>query len=124
MANKQLSLSKEGKDLLDIVTSDLSIDRPLTIKVALAKALSSTMTVSVDTSSVPKWSIPEGIIKNEDYLLFKHLIFEHESRALDDSELNKQFLFLIEKGIRILNKEIRSKNSLQDSRSAILPKQA
>ncbi|MEW9502604.1 DndE family protein [Jeotgalibacillus marinus] len=124
MANKKLNLSKDGKEMLDGISADLNLERPLTIQVALGKGLSSPMTISVDTSSTPKWTIPEGIIKNNEYLLFKHLIIEQEQKNLNDQELNKQFIFLIERGLRILNKELRSKNSLQDSRIAILPKKA
>lgn len=40
MSNKRMSLSEEGKTILDTLTEVLEVDRPMGVKVALSKGIS------------------------------------------------------------------------------------
>ncbi|GGC76484.1 hypothetical protein GCM10007216_03800 [Thalassobacillus devorans] len=119
MANKKLSLSKEGKDLLEQAVVSLDLERALVIKMALAKGLSYKDDFEFDTSSSPKWTIPD-IIKNNEYLMFKHLIISKSKQPLEDEYVQSQMQYYIEKGIRVIGQELDNKNSLEDSRFVII----
>ena len=120
MANKKLNLSKEGKELLEEVKDSLDLERALVLKVALAKGISSEEEFKFDMTSSPKWTIPDNIIKDNEFLMFKHLIISKNSTSFEDNELQNKILFYIEKGVRVLNNELNEKNSLEDSRLVIL----
>ncbi|WP_079478857.1 DndE family protein [Halobacillus salinus] len=120
MANKKMSLSKDGKELLDELTYSLDLDRPLVIKMALAKGISTSESIDFDYSSTPKWTIPENIIRNEEFLMFKHLVISNKGKELSEDDLNKSMSYFIEKGVRVLNDSVNNKNSLEDSRFVIL----
>ncbi|MYL21997.1 hypothetical protein GLW04_19165 [Halobacillus litoralis] len=120
MSNKKMNLSYEGKQLLENTIDSLDLERATVIKVALAKGISAKDEFEFDSTSTPKWTIPEGLIKDTEYLMFKQLIIEKEKKTLNDLEIQNYFLKYIEKGIRILNMNINSKNSLEDTRFVII----
>ncbi|KAB7707116.1 hypothetical protein F9802_08885 [Bacillus aerolatus] len=120
MSNRKMNLSKDGKDILDLAEAELELERPLVIKVALAKGLSSEEQTIVDASSTPKWTIPDNIIKNEEFLMFKHLIIHKANKPLNEEDVHKQMIFYIEKGLRLLKQSFQQKGSISDSRLAIL----
>ncbi|WP_102706489.1 hypothetical protein [Terribacillus saccharophilus] len=120
MANRRLNLSKEGKDLLESIAVSLDIERVNAIKLSLAKGLASDNQDQIDTSSTPKWLIPDGIIKDKEFLMFKHLVIHKAGTVLNEDDIQKRMLFYIEKGIRVIHQDLKNKNSLDDSRFVIL----
>ncbi|KKK39220.1 hypothetical protein WQ57_05510 [Mesobacillus campisalis] len=122
MSNRRMSLSEEGKEILDRLADSLEIERPMAVKVALAKGLSISNGPILEDfpDGKNKWVIPDGIIKDKEFLLFKHLIINEVNNPLDDSDLHKHMLLYIEKGLRILKIELTNKTSMEDPRLAIL----
>ncbi|MFC2947981.1 hypothetical protein [Virgibacillus sediminis] len=119
MANRKLSLSKEGKDILEKAVVSLDLERALVVKMSLAKGIAHKDDVQFDTNSTPKWTIPD-IIKNNEFLMFKHLIISKNRETVEEEELYGLMQFYIEKGIRVIGKELDNKNSLEDSRFVII----
>lgn len=122
MSNKRMALSEEGKTILDTLTEVLEVDRPMGVKVALAKGLSSANgpVTEVYMSGKNKWTIPDGIIKEKEFLLFKHLIINEVNLPLDEDELQRHMLSFIEKGLREINQLIVNKTSMEDLRLTLL----
>lgn len=122
MANKKMNLSGSGKEILDTLNEYLEIDRPLGVKIALAKGLSlSDNNINFDTNDGKnKWTIPDNIIRDKEYLLYKHLIIEEVKRPLNEDEINNFMLHFIEKGLRIIKEEINNLSSMEDYRINVL----
>ena len=99
----------------------LEIERPQTIKIALAKGISiSNGPITEDYSGGKnKWVIPEGIIKDKEFVLFKHLIINEMEKPLNEEELHKHMLAYIEKGLRQLQIILKEKTSMEDFRLSI-----
>ncbi|ALC90597.1 hypothetical protein AM500_12985 [Bacillus sp. FJAT-18017] len=121
MANRRMSLSEQGKEILDLLTDALEIDRPMAVRIGLAKGISiSTGQVNEDFAGGNKWTIPDGIIKDKEYLLFKHLIISEVKKPLTEDELHKHMILFIEKGLRKLKLDLDNKSSLEDFRLSVL----
>ena len=122
MANRRMSLSEEGKTILDKMVNILEVERPMAVKIALAKGISvSKEPVEEEyTGGKNKWTIPDGIIKDKEFLLFKHLIINEVNTALDEDLLNKHMLAYIEKGLRTMENLLKNKTSMEDFRITIL----
>ncbi|MBS4205478.1 hypothetical protein [Lederbergia citrea] len=122
MANRRMTLSGEGKILLDKIADSLDIERPMAVKVALAKgiATSNGPVQDIINDSQPKWTIPDNIIKDKEFLLFKHLIINEINSPLNEDELHKHMLAFIEVGVRRLNEDLESKPSIEDFRLSII----
>lgn len=123
MSNRKMSLSEDGKNKLDVIMDALEVERPMAIKIALAKgiALSDGPVLENYYSSKNKWTIPDNIIKDKEFLLFKHLILkEVNTSSLNEDELHKHILAFIEKGLRLLHGELNNKTSMEDFRISIL----
>ncbi|MGG3563175.1 hypothetical protein ABES03_16405 [Neobacillus rhizosphaerae] len=122
MANRRMSLSQRGKEILDKIAETLEIDRPMAVKIALAKGISISTgpVLEVYDGGQDKWTIPDNIIKDKEFLLFKHLIINEVNLALDEPDLNKHMLAFIEKGLRRLNDDLKNKTSMEDFRLTIL----
>ena len=122
MSNRRMSLSGEGKKILDHVADSLELGRPMTVKVALAKGLAVSNGPISDEfpDGKNKWVIPEGIIKDKEFILFKHLIINEVGTPLNDVELHKHMLSYIEIGLRSLKTGMDEKASMEDVRLAIL----
>lgn len=122
MANRRMALSGEGKEILEKLAISLEIERPMAVKVALAKGISVSDGPVTEKYSGDgdKWDIPVGIIKDKEFLLFKHLIINEIGIPLNDEELHKHMLTFIEKGLRAINDELENKTSMEDVRLAIL----
>ena len=120
MANRRMLLSAEGKEILDTLTAALELDRPTVVHIALAKGIASDETPIKEFDTKNKWTIPDNIIKERDFLLFKHLIIQKADRTLDDDELHKEMIILIENGLRIMQHLNDNKTSMQDLRLLIL----
>lgn len=122
MANRRMNLSGQSKETLDLLCEHIECERPLAIKIALAKGISKAngmVTPSIDHSK-PKWTIPDSIIREKDYLLFKHLIINEISEQLSEDKINEYMLLYIEYGLNIIKKEMEDLTSLEDYRLAIL----
>jgi hypothetical protein len=122
MANRRMSLSQNGKEILDKIAETLEVDRPMAVKIALAKgiAISNGAVMEVFDGGHDKWIIPDNIIKDKEFLLFKHLIINEVNSPLDESELHKHMLAFIEKGLRRLDEDLMNKTSMEDIRLTIL----
>ncbi|MFJ7859080.1 hypothetical protein ACIQZM_14425 [Peribacillus sp. NPDC097206] len=117
-----MSLSEEGKIILDQIMDSLEVERPFAVKIALAKGISKSDSMITEEYSggKNKWTIPDNIIKDKEFLLFKHLIINEVKTSLDDENLHKHMIAFIEKGLRILKKELEEKTSIEDYRITIL----
>ena len=123
MGNSKFNITKEAKDIIDSIKVILEIDdTPSIIKLALAKGIA-TCDPSAAIEKVNGdgyWLVPENIIRDKDYLLFKHLIINEYQTIISDQEINKYFAFLIEKGARELQQREQNKTSFEDIYVAIL----
>ncbi|MCZ8538304.1 hypothetical protein M9R32_13995 [Paenisporosarcina quisquiliarum] len=122
MSNRRMNLSEEGKKILDLIVEILEVERPMAVKVALAKGISVSNGPVLETfsNSKNKWTIPDNIIKDKEYLLFKHLILNEVQKPLDEEHLHQHMLLFIEKGLHTLKHEYEGKTSLEDFRLSIL----
>lgn len=122
MSNRRMTLSEDGKKILDTIADVLEVDRPMAIKIALAKGLAiSNGPVFEDFSlGSNKWTIPDNIIKGKEFLLFKHLIINEVKASLTEEQLHKHMAAFIEKGLRRLNEDLKNKSSIEDFRLIIL----
>ena len=123
MGNSKFNITKEAKDIIDSMKVILEIDdTPTIIKLALAKGVA----ICDPSITIEKvngdgyWLVPENIIRDKDYLLFKHLIINEYKTIISDQEINKYFAFLIEQGAKELKKIEQNKTSFEDLHVAIL----
>ncbi|UTG82727.1 hypothetical protein [Bacillus paranthracis] len=122
MANRRMNLSGTGKETLDLLCEVLEIDRPQGIKIALAKGIANTTGKINDDfkDGKSKWTIPDNIIKDKEFLLFKHLIINEMQVALNEDEITQSMLLYIEYGLKIIKQEIDNLSSLEDYRIIVL----
>ena len=90
MANKRMTLSEEGKVLLDNLTEQLDFERVFVIHLALAKGLqiSNGIPREMIHKGSKKWTIPDNIIKENHFTLFKYLIQNEAQEPLDNEQLH------------------------------------
>lgn len=102
--NKKMTLSGEGKSILDDLAEQLSLDRPMVIHIALAKGLQKIEGIPGLTydKGTNKWTIPDNIIKEDNFLLFKYLIQNEAGKPINNDELHEYMNNLIEFGLREL----------------------
>jgi len=83
MSNRRMNLSEDGKKILDLIVEVLEVERPMAVKIALAKGISVSNGPVLDefANSKNKWTIPDNIIKDKEYLMFKHLIINEVQRG-------------------------------------------
>ncbi|PEQ46979.1 hypothetical protein [Bacillus cereus] len=122
MANRRMTLSGTGKETLDLLCEVLEIDRPQGVKIALAKGIANaTGKINDDfKDGKNKWTIPDNIIKDKEFLLFKHLIINEMQVALNEDEITQSMLLYIEYGLKIIKQEIDNLSSLEDYRIIVL----
>lgn len=122
MANRRMNLSGTGKETLDLLCEVLEIDRPQGVKIALAKGIANaTGKINDDfKDGKNKWTIPDNIIKDKEFLLFKHLIINEIHVALNEDEITQSMLLYIEYGLKIIKQEIDNLSSLEDYRIIVL----
>ncbi|MDM5237877.1 hypothetical protein [Bacillus cereus] len=122
MANRRMNLSGTGKETLDLLCEVLEIDRPQGIKIALSKGIANaTGKINDDfKDGKNKWTIPDNIIKDKEFLLFKHLIINEMQVALNEDEITQSMLLYIEYGLKIIKQEIDNLSSLEDYRIIVL----
>lgn len=122
MANKRMYLSGTGKEILDLLSEALEIERPQAIQIALAKGIKKAHINIQDQfkDDKDKWTIPDNIIKDREYLLFKHLIINEVNASLSEDQVNQYLLLYIEHGLRNIKEEMVNLSSLEDYRIVIL----
>ncbi|KIV56075.1 hypothetical protein AM501_20605 [Aneurinibacillus migulanus] len=122
MSNRRMNLSGTGKEILEQLCETLEIERPQGIKLALAKGIAkATGRIKVEfKDSKPKWTIPENIIRDREFLLFKHLIINELQTPLNEEEVNQNMLLYIEYGLKIIKEDIENLSSMEDYRIKIL----
>ncbi|GFR37190.1 hypothetical protein PRECH8_04860 [Insulibacter thermoxylanivorax] len=116
MANRKFVLSKEATELLDRVIVELNIPRPEALRLALAKGL-----VDAALDEIPQqlegggFEVPHGVIaKDDDYVMYKHLIIEKLHKPIDDKDIDPYMHKLIEAGLRIMGNEMDQLSSLDN----------
>ncbi|MCM3741906.1 hypothetical protein M3210_16760 [Oceanobacillus luteolus] len=122
MSNRKMTLSEKGKSMLDDLTEQLELDRPFVLQVALAKGIqisSGAPSTSYDKGS-KSWTIPDNIIKDDNFTLFKYLIQNEAKKPIDNQELHDYMIRFIESGLRELSRTSQEKTSMEDLRIAIL----
>ncbi|HDX9588869.1 TPA: hypothetical protein ROX98_001833 [Bacillus pseudomycoides] len=122
MANRRMNLSGTGKEILDLLCEVLEIDRPQGVKIALAKGIAKANGKIEDDfkDEKTKWTIPDNIIKDKEFLLFKHLIINELQNPLNEDAIHQSMLMYIEYGFRIIKREIDNLSSLEDYRITVL----
>lgn len=122
MANKRMNLSGTGKEILESLCDLLEIKRPLGIKIALAKGIAQSegMITESFNDNKPKWTIPDNIIRDKEYLLFKHLMINKLQKSLNEDQIDQHMLSYIEYGLRVIQQEVDSMSSIEDYRLKIL----
>lgn len=122
MANRRMNLSGTGKEILDLLCEVLEIDRPQGVKIALAKGIAKANGEIEDDfkDGKTKWTIPDNIIKDKEFLLFKHLIINELQNSLNEDEIHQNMLMYIEYGLRIIKREVDNLSSLEDYRIIVL----
>ncbi|KRF01091.1 hypothetical protein ASG89_26140 [Paenibacillus sp. Soil766] len=123
MSNRKRNLSGSGKEILESLCDALEIERPLALKIALAKGITQGVKnegLEQFKDNKDKWTIGEGLIKDKDYILFKHLIINEQNQALNDDEVSDFFLLYIEVGLRVIKRNLTDQTSLEDFRIKIL----
>ena len=91
-------------------------------KIALAKGIANaTEKINDDfKDGKTKWTIPDNIIKDKEFLLFKHLIINEMQVALNEDEITQSMLLYIEYGLKVIKQEIYNLSSLEDYRIIVL----
>ena len=122
MANRRMYLSRNGKEILDFLCEVVDIERPQAIKISFAKGISKASGCIYNDfkDDKEKWQIPDNIIKDREFLLFKHLIINELGISLTEDQINHHMLLYIENGLRIIKEEIDNQSSLEDYRIVIL----
>lgn len=122
MGNRRMSLSIIGKEILDLLTETLEVERPQAVKIALAKGIAKTsgLVEKPEKDGKKGWEIPDNIIKDKEYLLFKHLIINEAQRPLSEEELKQCMEAYIEFGLRIIKQELETLSSIDDYRIKVL----
>lgn len=124
MGNTKFNISSEAKDIIDELKILLDEDeRSPIIQLALAKGIaniSDNLIEPIKYNSSGTWTVPENLIKDPEYVLFKHLIINEYKKPISDQDMNKYFAFLIESGLRLILKSIESKTDFDDLRIQIL----
>ncbi len=122
MGNSKFHISKEAKDIIDSLKVILEIEEnPPIVKLALAKGIS-LLKGPQEISKYPtegQWLVPENIIKDDEFLLFKHLLINEYKQIFSNSEIHKYFAYMIEMGSRELKRIDEEKSSIEDFRTAI-----
>lgn len=120
--NRKMTLSEEGKIIVDDLTEKLSLDRPLVIQIALAKGIQLANGLPEENidKGVNKWTIPDNIIKENYFILFKYLIQNEVQKPINSDELHELMINYIEFGLRELAKINKEKTSMEDIRLAII----
>lgn len=122
MSNRRIRLTEDGKKILDLLTEQLEVDRPTAIHIALAKGIQISDQVPNEeySDNKNKWTIPDNIIKEQEFLLFKHLIINEVQTTVDDETLHDLMRLYIEKGLRKMHDIYKEKTSMEDLRISIL----
>lgn len=120
--NRKMTLSEEGKIIVDDLTEKLSLDRPLVIQIALAKGIQLANGLPEENidKGVNKWTIPDNIIKENYFILFKYLIQNEVQKPINSDELHELMINYIEFGLRELAKINKEKTSMEDIRLALI----
>ncbi|QWG26938.1 hypothetical protein EXW58_04705 [Bacillus mycoides] len=110
MANGRMQLSQSGFNILYKVMNELELQekRPEALRVAFAKGITDTQaSLEIPKRNSSSFTIPAGVIAKEDeYLLYKHLIIDKVQRQLNTKEIDTYMLHFIEHGLEIMNQEI------------------
>lgn len=122
MSNRKMTLSEDGKILLDELTEQLELERPFVIQIALAKGIQKSDGIPEVSheKGIKKWTIPDNIIKDDNFILFKYLIQNEARRPINNDELHEYMITFIELGLRELSKINQEKASMEDLRIAII----
>lgn len=111
----RLTLSKQGHEYLPNVMVELGIDRPLALKIALAKGIASETLPKEEKKESSDFIFNTDVVaKDDELLLVKHLIINKLKRKISDQEIDKYILYFIEHGLEIMNDEINKLSNLDN----------
>jgi hypothetical protein len=118
MANRKVSLSTTATEYLSeaMVVLELDNERPTVLKIAFAKGyISCKGAILPELEDKKGFVIPDGVISGDDYLLFKHLIFEKLGQTIEDPKQIDDYLArFIDYGLRVMHDEIKNMSSLDN----------
>jgi hypothetical protein len=118
MANRRITLTKEGTARLEKVMVELGLEenRPEALRLALAKGLVEATGEPPEPADTPGgFTIGDGAIaKDEEYAMYKHLIIEKLQRPVEDKEIDKYIHRFLEIGLKCMEQEINQLSSLDN----------
>ncbi|EMT44770.1 hypothetical protein [Anoxybacillus flavithermus] len=102
-----VKLSKHGYEILERVMTELEMERPTVLRLAFAKGLTESEVIQ-ETKREPSWEFQTSIVaKGDDVLLIKHLIIDKLQMQIEEAKLDKLILDCIERGLEIMEQEIK-----------------
>jgi hypothetical protein len=117
MANRRVSLTKEGTSRLDKIMIELGLqdNRPEAIRIALTKGLiESPKQIEELTVNGGGFTFGDGVIaKDEEYLMYKHLIIEKLQEKIDDKDIDRYIIRFAEFGLKVMEEELESLESVK-----------
>lgn len=120
MANKRMYLSANAKEILDKLCDHLECDRPYGLTVAFAKGITDTQNTKALPQDGKKWTVPDNVIRGDDYLLLKHLIINELNKPINDEDVDKEMSYFIEKGLAVISHEFDELASIDDYQISIM----
>jgi hypothetical protein len=112
MSNGKFFISKRSDESLTNLIIVLDIERPLALRIALSRGLTSGATFR--DNSEGEWErgreIPERVVASGfDYVLLSNLIINSEERVVEnEKEIDSLFRFYIEKGLEVIQYELNT----------------
>ncbi|MBE2907171.1 hypothetical protein HPK01_03050 [Anoxybacillus flavithermus] len=107
-----VKLSKQGYELLEVVMTELEMERPEVLRLAFAKGLTESEAIQEVKREHSDFEFPVSVIaKADEILLVKHLIIDKVQTQIDEKKLDRLILSCVEQGLEIMNQEIKQLSS-------------
>lgn len=107
-----VKLSKQGYEILEVVMTELEMERPEVLRLAFAKGLTESEAVQEVKREYSDFEFPISVIaKGDESLLVKHLIIDKVRTQIDEKKLDRLILSCVEQGLEIMNQEIKQLSS-------------
>ncbi len=107
-----VKLSKQGYELLEVVMTELEMERPEVLRLAFAKGLTESEAIQEVKREHSDFEFPVSVIaKADEVLLVKHLIIDKVQTQIDEKKLDRLILSCVEQGLEIMNQEIKQLSS-------------
>ncbi|KFZ42264.1 hypothetical protein CS060_12135 [Anoxybacillus flavithermus] len=107
-----VKLSKHGYEILEVVMTELEMERPEVLRLAFAKGLTESEAIQEVKREHSDFEFPVSVIaKADEILLVKHLIIDKAQTQIDEKKLDRLILSCVEQGLEIMNQEIKQLSS-------------